>query len=247
MIFCCLANKAVKSNTKSIAGIIVGILLLMCASANASEVTEYVDAASLKQAKEYEIKAVYLYNFLLFVDWPQPQGKNGLDEPKPPAGNSSPKTITIGIIGNDPFGDNFDRVEGKFIKSKGKRLSIKRFGRFRRQLNLAKCDLLYICSSEMKNLDKILAGIKGNPVLTVGETSGFLEKGGIINLLKVGAKIRWEINRTPAKKAGLKIRAQLLRNAVRVVENPKMKTTKTNRKDTYNVTASSNNNEEKNK
>lgn len=216
-------------------------LILPYAKANTTNQNAYSVAQSLRQAKEYEIKAVYLYNFLLFVDWPESKGNSQGNKNKPP------KTITIGIIGTDPFGDNFKKVEGKLIKSKNKRLEIKRFGRFRKQRSLGKCDLLFICSSEMKNIDEILAVVKGNAILTVGETSGFLEKGGIINLLEAGSKIRWEINRTPAKRCGLKIRAQLLRNAVRVVEIPKMNTTKANTGDSNNVTAPSTENEDKNK
>jgi hypothetical protein len=227
--------------------IILSLQTFSLSQANAGNQNEYSDAQSRRQAKEYEIKAAYLYNFLLFVDWPEPKQNSQTDESKPPIEKPPAKTITIGIIGKDSFGDNFNKVEGKLIKSKNKRLSIKRFGRFRRQQDLDRCDLLFFCSSEMKNIDKILAGIKGNAILTVGETSNFLERGGIINLLKVGTKIKWEINRTPAKKSGLKIRAQLLRNAVRVVEIPKMKTTKANTEDTNNVTAPSGDNEDKKK
>lgn len=216
-------------------------LLFPHASAGSGDQYAYSDAQSPRQAKEYEIKAVYLYNFLLFVDWPEPNGISQTDENKPPIEKQPEKTITIGIIGKDPFGDNFNQVEGKLIKSKNKRLAIKRFGSFRSQQDLSKCDLLFVCSSETNNIDKILESIKRNKVLTVGETSDFLEEGGIINLLEVGTKIRWEINRTPAKKSGLKIHAQLLRSAVRVVEIPKMKTAE----DTNNVTSSSSDNEDR--
>ena len=78
-----------------------------------------------------------------------------------------------------------------------------------------------MCSSEKKILHKILEEVRGKPILTVGDTTGFLEAGVMMNLVEVGNKIRWEINRKPAKKAGLKMSSQLLRNALRVVEAPK--------------------------
>ncbi len=124
-------------------------------------------------------------------------------------------------MGEDPFGESFKEVEGKLIKSKKKRLVIKRFGRFKSRLDLTECDLLFVCASEKKVLHKILAKVRGKPILTVGDTAGFLEAGMMINLVKVGNKIRWEINRGPAKQGGLKISSQLLRNALRVVEAPK--------------------------
>jgi hypothetical protein len=160
---------------------------------------------------------VYLYKFLLFVDWPQVKPA---DITKEPASNPEKKIITIGILGKDPFGESFADVEGKLIKSKKKRLVIKRFGRFKGRLDLTECDLLFVCSSEKRWLGEIMKKVNGKSVLTVGDMDGFLEAGGMINLMKVGNKIRWEINRAPAKKAGLRISSQLLRNALRVVEVP---------------------------
>ena len=40
--------------------------------------------------------------------------------------------------------------------------------------------------------------------------------------MKVKKKIRWEINRTPLKKANIRLSSQLLRSAVKIVEIPKL-------------------------
>lgn len=204
------------SNLKKIP--IVIVLQVLFAVANCfADGAQYADPL-LRQAKEYEIKAVYLYKFLLFVQWPELKTAN---IEKEPASNPEKNVIRIGIVGEDPFGESFKEVEGKLIKSKKKRLVIKRFGRFKSRLDLTECDLLFVCASEKKVLHKILAKVRGKPILTVGDTAGFLEAGMMINLVKVGNKIRWEINRGPAKQGGLKISSQLLRNALRVVEAPK--------------------------
>jgi len=60
--------------------------------------------------------------------------------------------------------------------------------------------------------------LKGSPILTIGESDGFLESGGIINFLMEDEKVRFEINNTAAKQARLKIRSKLLRLAQRVIE-----------------------------
>jgi hypothetical protein len=77
--------------------------------------------------------------------------------------------------------------------------------------------MLFICRSEQQNVRKILNKLKDRPVLTTADTMGFLEKGGMINLVKSGKHIKWEINQKPAKGAGLRISSQLLRTAIRVV------------------------------
>lgn len=175
--------------------------------------------ADSTSSREYQVKAAFLYNFLQFVDWP---------EEKPADGN---KPITIGILGKDPFGDAFEPIKGK--KVKGRSVIIKRFKSFEEMKKstekdkpeseqkiemLTKCHLLFICSSEQKDLKEIINLVKDYDVLTVGEMNGFLESGGIINCFVEEKKIRFEINLTAAERAELKMRSKLLRLAKRIVE-----------------------------
>ena len=53
--------------------------------------------------------------------------------------------------------------------------------------------------------------------MTVSDTDGFLEKGGMINFLKTGKKVRWEMNDKAIKNSGIRISFQLYRNAVKVI------------------------------
>jgi len=78
--------------------------------------------------------------------------------------------------------------------------------------------VLYVCASEKEHLKEIINIVEGSSVLTVGDTDGFLEAGGIINLLIEDKKVRFEVNVTAAEKANLQIRSQLLRLAKRVVK-----------------------------
>lgn len=174
-------------------------------------------AGPAKTAGEWEIKAVYLYNFLLFVNFPEQentpteQNSNG-SEPQP--------FVTIGIVGPDPFGEVFSNVEGKKILGTEKRLAVKRFGPYRAGMRLTSCRLLFISASEKKNLNRILTDLRGKPILTVSDTSGFLEAGGMIHLINRGKKVRWSINLTPVEAAGLKLDLQLLRSAIDVIRAP---------------------------
>lgn len=175
--------------------------------------------AQSAQSKEYQIKAAFLYNFIKFVDWPKEKIAD------------SNKPITIGIIGKYPFGKAFEPVKNKKIGNRP--VAIKHFkslsefdeasakdkASLARMLKaLSKCRLLFVCSSEKKRLDEIIAAVQGCPVLTVGENAGFLETGGIINFLVEHKKVRFEINLIAAKKAKLKIRSKLMRLAKRVIK-----------------------------
>lgn len=163
-------------------------------------------AAAEKRVTEYQIKAVYLYNFLLFAEWPEDESGKSKD------------SIVIGIVGKDPFKDAFKPVEGKDI-FKGKKLVIRRFEKVPPVKSLRQCDLLFISSSLQKKVPDVLKLLEGHPVLTVSEIDGFIETGGMINLLTRKDTVKFEINKAAAQRVGIKFRSKLLRVAVRVIEN----------------------------
>jgi hypothetical protein len=84
---------------------------------------------------------------------------------------------------------------------------------------LKKCHLLFICPSEKKNTKEIIDLVQSNGVLTIADTQGFLEAGGIVNFVIEDNKVRFDINLTASEKAGLKIRSQLLRLAKKVLKD----------------------------
>jgi hypothetical protein len=163
-------------------------------------VLAFTDRCAAQQATEYDIKAVYLYNFLLFITWPPAEAEK----------------LVIGIVGDDPFGKAFREVEDTAVKGTAKRLKTKRFGRYREGEALGGCNILFISGSEKENFEKITAAVKNRPVLTAADSPGFLARGGMINLVVINDKVRWEINRTRIEEAGLKLTSQLLQSAVRV-------------------------------
>ncbi len=174
--------------------------------------------ASSAASSEYEVKAAFLYNFIKFVDWP---GEETADSSEP---------ISIAIIGKDPFGKAFKPIEDKLIKDR--KVVVERFKGLEEleksgakdkseqhpQIDaIRKCHLLFICRSEEEKLEETINLVKGHSVLTVADTEGFLESGGIINFLIEKKKVRFEISVAAAKDAKLKVRSQLLRLAKRIV------------------------------
>src|SRR5262245_48761120 len=85
-------------------------------------------AWSAPPASEYQVKAVYLFNFVQFVEWPG----HAYDSPTAP--------FVIGVVGEDPFGDNLDRVvAGESLGSH--QLVVKRFSSAR---DISNCNILFI-------------------------------------------------------------------------------------------------------
>ena len=144
---------------------------------------------------EYQIKAVFLFNFAQFVEWP---ASAFADEHAP---------LVIGVLGEDPFGDQLDAaVRGERI---GARPLVVR--RYRHVEDIADCHILFLSSSESDQFDKILAHLKGRPLLTVGDTDNFNRQGGMVRYVTENNKIRLRINVEAAKAGDLVISSKLLR------------------------------------
>lgn len=156
-------------------------------------------AASLhaQPAGEYQIKAVFLFNFAQFVEWP----------PEAFANPQSP--IIIGVLGRDPFGKYLDEaVAGETANQRPLRVQ-----RYRRVDEIKDCHILYISSSEDERLDQILARLRGRSILTIGDSEDFALRGGIIRFITRRNKIRFRINLPAAKAAKLVISSKVLRTA----------------------------------
>ena len=152
---------------------------------------------------EREVKAVFLLNFVQFVEWP------------PTAFTSPESPIVIGVIGDDPFGRLLDEVVvGEVIR--GRRITI---ARYRRAEDVKACHVLYISRSEAPMYAHILTTLSSQPTLTVGETASFTARG-MIRFLTEGSRIRLEVNVEAVKTAGLTINSNLLR-AARIVNTPR--------------------------
>ena len=146
--------------------------------------------------REYEIKAAYLFNFINYIDWPA--------DTLPPAGG----TITIGIIGESPFGTALDPLNGKQIK--GRSLAVKPIASAK---DAGQCQIIFICPSEKARLAELLGELKDSRILTVSEISGFAQQGGIINFVSERNKVRFEINLEAARRIQLTISSELLKLA----------------------------------
>jgi hypothetical protein len=72
------------------------------------------------------------------------------------------------------------------------------------------CQVVFIPSSENKRASGILKMLKMSNVLTVGETEGFADLGGMINLTRDEHTLRFEINLEVATGGGLEISSRLL-------------------------------------
>jgi hypothetical protein len=161
--------------------------------------------AQTSRPTEYQIKAAYLYNFARFVTWP------GLT-PAPDAG-----PVTMCVLGEDPFGPVLDAA-GTRAETGGRTTTVRRLTGLDGSEN---CRVLFISASEAPSLDKVIAALRDLSVLTVSDLPDFTRRGGIIQFVIEGNRVRFEVNLTAAETAGLTLSSELLKVAIAVRGTPR--------------------------
>src|SRR6266850_6998591 len=161
--------------------------------------------AQQSKPTEYQVKAAYLYNFGRFVKWPP-----GLAAGK---GDSFP----VCVLGRDPFGPILDStLGGETLDDKPVALR-----RISKPQEAGECRILFISSTEEKRLKEILVALDESGVLTVSDMPGFTRRGGMIQFVLEGDKVRFEINLASAESARLVLSSELLKVAAAVRRSPR--------------------------
>jgi hypothetical protein len=146
---------------------------------------------------EYQVKAVFLFNFSRFVEWPASAFPNA----------SAP--FVVGVFGHDPFGADLDEVvKGENVN--GRPLVVRRV---QSAAEAGECQILFIHQSEDKRLDELLTALDHRSTLTVSDLPGAAQRGVMIRLVTEAGKIRLRINVESARAADLTISSNLLRSA----------------------------------
>jgi YfiR/HmsC-like len=170
------------------------IVLIGCACLMFCHAPATIQAAP---TPEYLIKAAYLYNFALFVEWPADAFK---------AANAP---LVIGVVGTDPFDLALERtIQNKRINRRP--LVVKHL---QWTQDLKRCHILFVSSTESAKAKELATRLEGLPILLVGETPGFARQGGTINFTIKDNTVGFEVNVNAAKRSRLNISAKLLKLA----------------------------------
>jgi hypothetical protein len=156
--------------------------------------TQVNTALAQRNPAEEQVKAVFIYNFTKFIDWPS----NSFNNPESP--------FIIGVVGNQnisPFLQ--EAIAGELAA--GRPILIKHYATAR---DVKNCHILYIGSEDPDRVKAIIAQTKNQSILTVSDSPNFLRWGGMVRFFTEKGKIRLEINSDAAKSSGIRISSKLL-------------------------------------
>lgn len=143
---------------------------------------------------EYLVKAQIIRKLLDYLDWPN------IEAGRP---------LVVAVIEPSPFDDYLvKQLENSVVKGRPLKL------RYLRGLSqLGQCDVVFVPEASEENLTTILAGLKGKPIISIGDTPGFASRGVVVNLTLVDRLTRLEVNVTALKGSGVTLSPQVLKNA----------------------------------
>jgi len=150
-----------------------------------------------KAQAESEVKAVFLVNFLRYLEWPE---ENGLP------------FCPIVVLGDSPI---FEPLREISEKNKPGMIPIQ----VRRCADLDDAGfprILFLSPSSASLLPKVLDKFRGKDTLIVGETEGLAARGAAINFVLREETVKFEVSVKALKAAGIQAGSQLLRLAILV-------------------------------
>ena len=153
--------------------------------------------AQAEAPKDSSVKAVFLHNLTQFVEWPAS------------AFQSTDTPLVIGILGEDPFGRHLEEaIEGE--ENNGHSMVVRHFDT---EKDIEICHVLFINLPDPAQTGRILAKLQGKSILTVSDSEGFLEAGGMVQLVQADNKMHFRINPDAYSAGDLKVSSKLLRVA----------------------------------
>lgn len=177
-------------------GVWIAALLLTCAFATI--------LCAQPAAPEYEVKAAYLLDFGKFVTWP------------PAAVAAHRNTFTICVLGGDPFGSILDAtVRGEKINNQP--VAVRRI---RSPHQGVECNVLFVNENEEQLSARTISTLNKSGTLTVSDSPGFLDRGGMIQFVRSSDRVRFEVNLKAAQEGGLTLSSELLKVAKAVRGKP---------------------------
>jgi hypothetical protein len=185
---CAALRKNFGAHARLISRIFLASFLLFIESAFAERDFE-LDTAT-------QVKLVYLLRLSSFVSW------DGED-------SGVLRYCTIGI---DAVSYYHSILLNEEIK--GKKIEVKYLSD---STEAAGCHFLYVASSMTSNLGEVISAVKELRIITIGNMDGFIEAGGMINLLQVDNNIRFEVNYLSIKDSKVELSSDFLRLAVRII------------------------------
>lgn len=144
---------------------------------------------------EHTVKALFVYNFTKYIEWHE---------------QSISPQFRIGVLGESAMGEKLSMIlKGKKLYNRA--IEVKEIKNID---DVAGYQIIYISKSQSDQLKQVIEHCTLSETLIVTEDKNMAAKGSCINIVERDQKIKFEMNETAIKKAGLKVASQLYELAI---------------------------------
>lgn len=156
-----------------------------------------IPSTSLAQSDSelaYRVKAAFIYNFTKFTRWP---------DASPAATNA---TFNVCVAGSEKLHTAVKKAVSNKI-AWGKALTSEYIDHLG---NVSNCQVIFLGFSDRRKIQNWISSTENKQVLTISDNKDFIKTGGIIQLVIVGGKVRFDINQSALAKSQLEMSSKLL-------------------------------------
>jgi hypothetical protein len=151
-------------------------------------------SSSIK-AQDDRFKAIFIYNFTKYINWPVSQGN-----------------FIINVLGNDGITSEIGEIATKKTVGNSKIDIIKVLS----VSEIKDCKILFVPSSKMDLLSEVIQLAKKNNILVITEKANACKGGSCINFLNKDGKLTFEISKSNIETCGLQVSIELLKLGISV-------------------------------
>ncbi len=144
------------------------------------------------------VKAVYVYKFAQFVDWPK-SFKSG--------------DFIIGVFGDEKL---YNEMQTSYANKMIGNQTIK-IKKYDAVSEIEKCHILFVAEKNSDKVSDLVKKFKSNSTLIVSEKEGKMKDGAIFNFIWRDNKLKYEMSKTNATKHKLTV-GQTLTNSADKIE-----------------------------
>lgn len=155
----------------------------------------------MAQNYNYKTQSLFVYKFTRYITWPS---------------NAENETFKIAVYGNSPIYEELKIMANIKTAAKGKKIVVHKINDYS---TITDYQIVYLTSSNSRELKGINERIKTSPVLIVGEREGLARKNASINFITMeNGVLKFEINMAQLRKRGIKIHPDFLKLGFVVVK-----------------------------
>lgn len=154
-------------------------------------------AQQLGAIPEYQMKAAYVYNFAQLTEWPDFTAKE--------------RDFTICIAAQDEVFDALGRMSGRLVNGRSLRVF-----RVRQLMETRQCHVLYVGEGQGQLARRMLANLRGKPVLTATDDPNVVREGVMLLIVNDGKRLAFEVQLEHVEASQLVLSSKLMRLASQV-------------------------------